>query len=186
MRHRVVILSLFLALAPAVFPAPLQVGGAHVLTFRDVDGNDLSTNDGRVTIVTVITRADEDKARQVADLIPDRYVGDEKFRYITLVNFERKIASPFQGLTRAIIRTRLAAEARELKRDYLAKKILRDPRRDIHVIADFDGSAIERLGLSGRGQGIAVFIFNGAGKLVARWSGVPSPGAISGALASAR
>ena len=162
------------------------LGSTHRLIFRDVDGRDLSTGDGHVTILTVVTRADEDKARAVADLVPDRYVGDEKYHYVTLVNFERKLPSPFQGLTRAIIRNRLAAEAKELQPQYLAKKITRDPRRDLYVIADFDGSATSRLGLPVEASAMAVFVFNSKGELAARWNAVPPADALSKILAAAQ
>ena len=166
-------------------PDQFTPGSTHRLTFRDVDGRDLSTSDGHVTILTVVTRADEDKARTVADLVPDRYVGAEKYHYITLVNFERKVPAPFYGLTRAIIRNRLAAEARELQPQYLAKKITHDPRRDLYVIADFDGSATERLGLSAEAAVMAVFVFSGKGELLARWSEVPPGDALPKILATA-
>lgn len=162
-----------------------EVGGTHSLSFQDVDGNDISTADGHVTIITVVTRAQEDNARAVADLVPDRFVGDEKYRYVTLVNFQGGLAGPFQGLTRAVIRNRLAAEAEELKPQYRAKKIEHDPRSDLHVIADFDGSASKRLGLS-ESAGTAVFVFDGAGKLIGRWDGVPPDDSLSNALAGAR
>ncbi|MEP6821410.1 MAG: hypothetical protein ABI946_03580 [Chthoniobacterales bacterium] len=162
-----------------------EVGGKYALSFQDVDGKELSTNDGYVTIITVVTRAQEDNARAVADLVPDRYVGDEKYRYVTLVNFQGKLAGPFEGLTRAIIRNRLNAEAEGLKPQYLAKKIERDPRSDLHVIADFDGSASRRLGLS-ESAGTAVFVFDGAGKLLGRWKGVPPGDALPKVLAPAR
>lgn len=162
-----------------------EVGGKHALSFQDVDGNNISTSDGHVTIITVVTRAQEDNAHAVADLIPDRYVGDEKFWYVTLVNFQGKLAGPLQGLTRAVIRNRLNAEAKELQPQYRAKKIERDPRSDLHVIADFDGSATKRLGLP-ESAATAVFVFDGAGKLLGRWDGVPPGEALPKALATAR
>jgi hypothetical protein len=179
------LLLLFAGEVGVAVAAEWQPGVSHDLTFRDVDGNDLSTNDGHVTVITVVTRADEANARAVADLVPDQYVGDANYRYVTLVNFQGRLARPFHGLTRAIIRTRLASEARELKPQYLAKKIARDPRDDLHVIADFDGSAVARLGLPANDAGVAVFVFDGKGKLVARWNGVPPDDSLAKALASA-
>jgi hypothetical protein len=160
-------------------------GSIHRLTFRDVDGNDLSTSDGHVTILTVITRDNEEKARAIADLVPDRCVGDPRYHYVTLVNFQRKLARPFRGLTRAIIRLRLDAEAKDLRPKYAAKNLTRDPRRDLYVIADFDGVAVEQLGLSVDSGEVAVFVFNGAGKLVARWEGVPPGSSLPKAIADA-
>ncbi|MGI8435744.1 MAG: hypothetical protein ACR2NX_02410 [Chthoniobacterales bacterium] len=174
----------FLCAAALCLPAAeLATGNIHALTFEDVDGGAISTADGHVTIITVVTRQNEAKARRVADLVPDRYVGDPKYRYVTLVNFQRKLAGPFQGLTRAIIRNRLDAEAKTLRPDYATKHLSRDPRKDLHVIADFDGSAVARLGLPVASNQVAVFLFGVKGKLLARWNDVPPGDALPSALA---
>lgn len=159
-----------------------EVGSTHVLSFSDVDGQEISTADGRVTIITVVTRAHEEDARTVADLVPDRYIGDQKYRYVTMVNFQDKLAGPFQGLTRAVIRNRLNAEAEKLKPQYRERKIGHDPRGDLYVIADFDGSASKRLGLTSAVEP-AVFVFDGAGRLLARWEGIPPGDALPNILA---
>ena len=67
----------------------LREGNNYPLTFTDVDRDQLSTADGHVTIITVLTRKDEDKAQAVGDRVPRIYYGDPKFRLITLVNFQR-------------------------------------------------------------------------------------------------
>ncbi len=159
-----------------------KVGSTHRLTFEDVDGDELSTADGHVTIITVVTRENEAQARAVADLVPDRYVGDPKYHYITVVNFQGKLPGPLQGITRAVIRSRLEAEAKKLKPDYAKRKLARDPRDDLFVIADFDGSAVRKLGLPVETNEVAVFVFNGEGKLVARWKGVPPGDSLAGTL----
>ncbi|MEP6808908.1 MAG: hypothetical protein ABI992_01590 [Chthoniobacterales bacterium] len=183
---RLVLILLF-ASAFNLSAGELKPGGVYHLSFQDVDGTNLSTSDGHVTIVTVVTRADEDKARKVADLVPDRYVGSEKYRYVTLVNFQGKLPGPFQGLTRAIIRNRLGVEARELLPDYAKRKITHDPRGDLHAIADFDGKAVGQLGLPVENDAVVVFLFNGRGELLARWNGVPpANGAMAKILAEAR
>lgn len=177
--------ALLLGTAASLAAAELQTGSAHRLTFRDVDGRDLSTFDGHVTIVTVVTRQNEEQAQTIADQVPDRYLGNPKYRYITLVNFQRKLVGPFRGLTQAVIRRRLDAEAKKLKPEYEAKKLTRDPRKDVYVVADFDGAAVAQLALEPATRDVAVFVFNGAGKLVGRWTGVPPEGAIAKAIAAA-
>lgn len=171
--------------APTANAAPLQIGSVARLTFRDVDGNTLSTADGHVTILTVVTRQNEEQAHAVADQVPDRYVGNAKYRYVTLVNFQRKLAGPIQGLTRVVIRQRLDAEANRLRPEYQAKKIVHDPRKDMFVVADFDGSAVSQLGLLPDSNEVAVFVFNGRGKLIQRWTGVPPNEALPKTIAAA-
>lgn len=162
-----------------------KAGSTAALTFEDVDGNEFSTADGHVTVITVVTRQNEDKAHAVADKVPDRCVGDAKYRYVTLVNFQGKLPGVVHGVTRGVIRGRLDAEAKELKPQYEAKHIARAPRRDLHVIADFDGKAVTQLGLSPEADDVVVFVFNGEGKLVNRWVDVPPNDSLGKAIAVA-
>ncbi|MEP6955951.1 MAG: hypothetical protein ABI883_03940, partial [Chthoniobacterales bacterium] len=96
-----------------------------------------------------------------------------------------KLAGPLQGVTRAVIRNRLNAEAKELQPQYAAKKLTHDPRQDLFVIADFDGTAVGRLGLSSDAGDVVVFLFDGHGKLAARWTGVPPDDALAKGIAAA-
>lgn len=182
---QIIFAAFLLAESASAQANPLAVGKVHKLTFGDVDGNDLSTADGHVTIMTVVTRENEAKARTVAELVPDRCVGDPRYRYITLVNFQGKLLGAVHGLTRSIIRGRLDAEAKKLQDDYTAKQLTRDPRKDIYVIADFDSEAVLRLGLAGESEEIAVFVFDPAGKLIARWNDVPPGDSLPQAITAA-
>ena len=173
--------SIALALCAA---APLQPGSINHLSFHDVDGNTLSTADGHVTIITVVTRQNEQQAHAVADQVPDFCLGNQKYRYVTLVNFQRKLAGPLHALTRVVIRQRLDSEAAKLRREYQQKQIGHDPRKDMFVIADFDGSAVSQLGLAVDSNDVHVFVFNGRGKLVQHWTGVPPNDSLGKAIAA--
>jgi hypothetical protein len=172
---------LFCALSLAA-ARELAPGDVSPITFRDVDGNDLSTADGHVTILTVVTREHETEAQAVADQVPDEYLGNPKYRYITLVNFQGKLVGPIRSLTRVIIRNRLDGEAKKLRPEYAAKQIQRDPRKDVFVIADFDGAAVAKLGLTPANAQLLVFVFNGQGKLVKRFDQVPPGDALAHAI----
>jgi hypothetical protein len=164
----------------------LRPGNVYPLTFTDVDRHQLSTSDGHVTIITVVTRKDEQKAQQVGDRVPHGYLGDPKVRLITLVNFQQKILSPFRGMTMAIIRNRMDAEAKDLQKVYAAKHLTRNPRSDIFVVADFDGKAVSQLGIAPSSSEFAVFVFDGRGRLVRRWNDVPGVDALNAALNETR
>jgi hypothetical protein len=172
--------------APAARAIELHPGNIYALKFTDVDRHQLSTSDGHVTIITAVTRKDEQKAQQTGDRVPRVYVGDPKFRLITIVNFQQNIFPPFQGMIMAIIRSRLDAEAKDLEKVYAEKHLTRNPRSDILVVADFDGKAVSELGISPRSPEFAVFVFDGRGRLVRRWNDVPSTDALSAALNEAR
>jgi hypothetical protein len=166
--------------------AEMRVGTNYQLTFTDVDRHQLSTSDGHVTIITVLTRKDEDKAQAVGDSVPRQYYGDPKFRLITLVNFQKGIFPPFQGMISAIIRYRLDAEAKELQKVYSERHLKRNPRDDIFVVADYDGKAVSQLGIAPTSSEFAVFIFDGRGRLLRKWNDVPPAAALASALVEAR
>jgi hypothetical protein len=164
----------------------LHPGNAYPLTFTDVDHHQLSTADGHVTIITVVTRKDEQKAQQVGDRVPHFCLGDPKFRLITVVNFQKGIFPPFQPMIMAIIRNRLDAEAKDLQKTYASKHVNRDARSDILVVADFDGKTVPQLGITAISPEFAVFVFDGRGRLVRRWNDVPGAEALAAALNEAR
>lgn len=166
--------------------ADLRVGNSYQLTFTDVDQEQLSTSDGHVTIISVVTRENEAKAQALGDRVPKQYYGDQKFRLVNIVNFQQGIFSPFRGVIMAIIRHRLDAEAKNLQKVYSERKLKRNPRDDIFVVADFDGKAVSQLGLAPKSSEFAVFVFDGRGRLVGRWSEVPSAEALTQALNDAR
>ena len=181
------IISIILALTSVASaqPAPLQQGNSYRFSLRDVDGQNLSVADGHVTIITVVTRQNEEQARAAAERVPDRCIGDPKFRYITLVNFQGKMSAPFRGFISGVIRRRLDGEAKRLRPAYEQKRLTRDPRDDVFVVADFDGSAVAHLGLSPSSGDVSVFVFNGTGRLVRRWTGVPPEDQLVAAIAAA-
>ena len=171
---------------PAAWANELRPGNVYSLTFTDVDRHELSTSDGHATVITVLTRKDEQKAQQVGDRVPDICLGDPKFRLITVVNFQRGIFPLFQGMINAIIRSRMDAAAKDLQKTYTARKLTRDPRSDIFVVADFDGKAVTQLGIAPSSSEFAVFVFDGQGRLVRRWNDVPSAEALAVAVNEAR
>lgn len=175
--------------ATAAAPAAaneIRPGNIYQLTFTDVDRQQLSTADGHVSVITVVTRRDEQKAQTIGDNFPRAYMGDPKYRLIQLVNFQQNILPPFRGMVGAIIRSRLNAEAKELQKTYAAKHINRDARHDIFVIADFDGKAVSQLSIAPTSSEFAVFVFDGHGRLLRRWSDVPPADALAAALNEAR
>lgn len=166
--------------------AEFRVGNNYQLTFADVDQEQLSTSDGHVSVISVVTRENEAKAQALGDRVPKQYYGDPKFRLITIVNFQQGIFSPFRGVIMAIIRHRLDAEAKDLQKVYSERKLSRNARDDIYVVADFDGKAASQLGIAPKSSEFAVFVFDGGGRLVRRWNDVPSADVLTQALQEAR
>jgi hypothetical protein len=171
-----------LVVATSADAAELRPGNVYRLSFTDVDKRELSTSDGHVTVITVVTRDDEQKAQTVGDRIAPVYMGNPKYRLINLVNFQQKVLPPFRGMISAIIRYRLDAEAKKLQKIYSEKRLKRDPREDILVVADFDGKAVSQLGIAPASSEFAVFIFDGRGRLVRRWNDLPTAEALTEAI----
>jgi hypothetical protein len=180
-------LFLMVALAATTTQAAeLRAGNTYPLTFTDVDRHQFSTADGHVTIISVVNRRDEAKAQSVGDRVSQLSLGDPKIRLITLVNFQQNIIPLLRGMVSAVIRHRLDAEAKEIQKTYVARHINRNARDDIFVVADFDGKPVSQLGINPISPEFDVFIFDGRGRLVRRWSDVPSQEALAQAIKEAR
>lgn len=164
----------------------LHPGNIYPLTFTDVDHHQLSTADGHVTIISVVTRRDEAKADTVGERMSKITFGDSKVRLINLVNFQQSVFSPLRGMVSAMIRSRLDQEAKEVQKKYAELHINRNARDDIFVVADFDGKAVSQLGLAPTSSEFTVFIFDGKGRLVRKWNDVPPPEQLAQAIKEAR
>ena len=164
----------------------LHPGNTYSLVFTDVDRHQLSTADGHVTIISVVTNRDEAKAQTVGDRMTQITLGDPKIRLINLVNFQQNILPPLRGMVSAIIRHRLDTEAKDIQKTYAQRHINRNARDDIYVVADFDGKSVTQLGIAPTSSEFGVFIFDGHGRLVRHWNDVPSLEMLTQAIKEAR
>jgi hypothetical protein len=163
-----------LFLPAAHLRAELSSGTTYSLSFVDMDGNKLSTADGHVTVLVLATKSDWEKAHVVGDRIPDSCLGNPNYRMITIVRFTRKHGVIVRNVATAFIRHRMEEAAKRLQTRYDAQKIQHDARSDIFVVADFDGSVSAQLEEPAEAAEFRVLVFARDGKLLARWSDVPS------------
>jgi len=152
----------------------LSTGATYSLSFVDVNGNKLSTADGHVTVLVLATKSDWEKAHVVGDRIPASCLGNPNYRMITIVRFTRKHGVIVRNVATAFIRHRMKEAAKRLQTRYDAQKIEHDARSDIFVVTDFDGSASAQLEEPVEAAEFRVLVFARDGKLLARWSDVPS------------
>jgi len=169
----------FVAAIAPLLPATLvrgalSTGAIYPLSFVDINGNKLSTADGHVTVLVLATKSDWEKAHAVGDRIPDSYLGNPNYRMITIVRFTRKHGIIVRNVATAFIRHRMEEAANRLQTRYDAQKIQHDARSDIFVVTDFDGSASAQLEEPVEAAEFRVLVFARDGKLLARWSDVPS------------
>jgi len=160
----------------------LSIGATYSLEFVDIDGNKHSTAGGPVTVVVLATAADREKARTVADRVPEHCLGNPNYRMITIIRFARKHTVIGRSIATALIRHGVNEEARRLQVRYDGKGIKRDARKDIFIVTDFDGSVSSQLGEAEGATDFCVFVFGRNGGLIAQWRGVPSAEQLAAAV----
>jgi hypothetical protein len=171
-----------IALFGARLIGALSIGATYSLGFVDIDGNKHSTAGGRVTVVVLATAADREKARTVADRVPEHCLGNPDYRMITIIRFARKHAVIGRRIATALIRHGVNEEARRLQARYDEKGIKRDARKDIFIVTDFDGSVSSQLGETEGTTDFCVLVFGRDGELIAQWRGVPSAEQLAAAV----
>ncbi len=176
------VIAVFGLLAAFPGPAAAASGQVHILNLVDVDGNELSTADGHRTVLILTPRSDANKARLVGDRIPEYCLGNPAYRIITVISFKKNHSRFIRMLLAAMIRRRLDAEAKQLQPRYSAKNLSRNPRRDIHAVADFSGQIRSKLEKTAGMKTFSVFVFSGRGELLRQWNDVPGPGELAAEL----
>jgi hypothetical protein len=151
-----------------------STGTTYSLSFVDIDGNKLSTADGRVTVLVLATTAEREKARAVGDRVPDYCLGNPNYRMITVIRFTSKHTAIGRKIITALVKHRVNEQAKRLQARYDAKKIARDARQNIFTVTDFDGSASSQLDEPAQEASFRVLVFARDGKLLAQWTDVPS------------
>ena len=160
----------------------LSIGATYSLGFADIDGNKHSTAGGHVTVVVLATVTDREKARTVADRVPEYCLGNPDYRMITIIRFARQHTVIGRRIATALIRHGVNEEARRLQARYDGKGIKRDARKDIFIVTDFDGSVSSQLGEAEGATDFCVFVFGRNGELIAQWRGVPSAEQLAAAV----
>jgi hypothetical protein len=163
--------SFFLA---ASLHGMLSIGQRYALNFVDIDGHQLSTADGHVTVLVSATTGDSEKVRTIGDRVPDYCLGNSNYKMITVVHFTRKHTLVGRKIATAFLRHRVKEEAKRLQARYDAKKIVRDARSDIFTVTDFDGTAWSQIGGPTEAANFHVFVFGKDGELLKQWDNVPA------------
>ena len=153
----------------------------YPLKFTDVDGNELSTTDGHITVLAFVSSSDLDKAQVVGDRVPDYCLGNSNYRMITVVELKTH-SGPIQFVFTSIARHRLDTAAKRLQARYDEKKIDRDARRDVFAVVDFGGKIAARLGGQTASSNFRVLVLGPTGELRQQWSEIPSAEELAAAL----
>jgi len=171
-----------IVLSGARLNGALSIGATYSLGFVDIDGNKQSTAGGHVTVVVLATAADREKARTVADRVPEHCLGNPDYRMITIIRFARKHTVIGRRIATALIRHGVNEEARRLQARYDGKGLKRDARKDIFIVTDFDGSVSSQLGEAKGATDFCVFVFGRNGELIAEWRGMPGAEQLAAAI----
>jgi hypothetical protein len=171
-----------IVLPGACLNGALSIGEAYSVGFVDIDGNKHSTAGEHVTVVVLATVTDREKARTVADRVPEYCLGNPDYRMITIIRFARQHTVIGRRIATGLIRHGVNEEARRLQARYDGKGIKRDARKDIFIVTDFDGSVSSQLKEAEGATDFCVFVFGRNGELIAHWRGVPSAEQLAAAV----
>jgi hypothetical protein len=160
----------------------VKLGESYRINFADIDGSALSTADGHITTVVLISKSNIDKARAVGDRIPDFCLTNPIYRMITVLAFEKKHSKPVRMILSSLMRRRVDAEARLLQTRYDRLKIARNARQDVFAVADFDSAVTTQLGSKPAAALFHVFVFGRNGQLLKQWDDVPTTEELAAAL----
>ena len=175
------ICEIFFATTISILADP-TIGQVYRIDLSNIDGNSVSTADGRISTLVLVGKSNVDKAREVGDRIPDFCLGNPLYRMVTVVAFESKHSRPVRAFLTSVIRRRVDSEAKRLQARYDQLKIARNARDDVFATADFDGAIAAQLDAKPGASLFRVFIFGKKGELIKQWSDVPASEDLSAAL----
>ena len=145
----------------------------YALKFTDVDGNELSTADGHVTLLAFVSSGQVDKAQTVGDRVPDFCLGNSGYRMITVVEAKNH-SGPLRRAFESVARHRLDAVAKRLQIRYDKKKIARNARQDVFAVIDFGGTIVAKFADQSSRLGFRVVVLRGNGDLRRQWLELPT------------
>jgi hypothetical protein len=165
----------------SIFADP-NIGQIYRISLTNIDGNSVSTANGRFTTLVLASKANVDKAREVGDRIPDFCLGNPDYQMVTAVVFETQHSRPVRAFLTSLIRRRVNSEAKRLQARYDQLKIARNARNAVVAVADFDGAVAAQLDAKPSADLFRVFVFGKNGELRQQWSDVPSADELAAAL----
>lgn len=180
--NKFVLVAICIGVSMMMTRAGLTIGQRYEITLVDIDGQSLSTADGRTTTIVLTSKGNVDKAHTVGDRIPDFCLGNPNYRMITVVAFETNHSKPVRAFLTSAIRRRVNSEAKQLQARYDRLKIDHDARREVLVVADFDGATTAQFQSKWSSSLFQVFVFGKNGELLKQWSEVPSAEELSSSL----
>jgi len=175
-------LTLLVWINPSLVTADPVVGKTYAFNMVDVDGRTLSTHDGHITVLVIVSRPQADKARAVGNRVPERCLGNPRSRMITVIRFDQTRSSFTRYVLTRLIRRQLDTDAAELKSRYIAKHLTSDPRSDVYAVADFEGQMVATFGLPAGANQFRILILSGNGQLLQSWTEVPTAEQLNAAI----
>lgn len=168
-----------------IFAAVCFAGGSDLkifaINFSDLDGNELSTADGHVTVLVFVTSATANNAQTVGDLIPDFCLGNPTYRMITVVEAKKHL-KPIRLAFESIARGRLETAGRRLQARYDDHKITRPARKDVFAVIDYGGEISGKFADKIAISDFCIVILGPTGELRKEWMQLPTTQQLAAAL----
>lgn len=160
-------------------------GFCSEIKLEDVDGKTIVLNKAdRVTVVLYCTESTQEQTRRYGGAL-DPFKGRSDFRYVVLLDLRGSFAALAKGYVRRRIQTDLDEEAKRLRPFYRKNGNASDPRKDLSVVTDYDGSAMRLVGWKDRSKTARILVFNKAGKPWKEWEALKDDKLLSKAVQQA-
>jgi hypothetical protein len=153
----------------------------YALKFTDVDGNQLSTADGRITVLVFATSTDISRAEVVGDRIPDFCLGNSSYRMITVVEAKTHSA-PVRLAFASVARRRLDSAAKRIQVRYDSHKITRTARQDVFAVIDFGSTIAANFTNASDAFNFRVVVLGPTGGVRKEWTQLPTTEELAAAL----
>ena len=138
-----------------------------------VTGRTVKVGQNAPVIVTVVQQSEADAARKVGQAITDEEFATGKVIPVTVINFQNKLAPSMRKISKAQIELDLKKAAARLAPTYRRIGVDHSPMENLHAVADFDGSVGKSLGVDSEANPVVVLVYDGEGRLRARFPGAP-------------
>jgi len=162
------------ALASLLLLARTVCFGAD-LALESINGRTARIGEGIPVMVTVIDDKQANAARRAGDLVSDEAIAHRQILQVTVVNFQNRLQPSMHRISKAQMELDLKKAATRLVPIYRRLGVSHSPNDDLYAIADFDGSVSGKLGVDSAQDPVVVLLYDGRGRPVARFNGVPGP-----------
>jgi hypothetical protein len=162
-------------------------GPTHVRHIRAVDADNHSILINRPGVVTALigTSEDSQQAAREAGVAMYPFQGRRDFQLIVAVDLRDSLATWAPGIAISRMKSSLDSEATELRPFYLKNGNRGNPRKECHVVPDFNGRLFTELGWPETSSNLRAIVFGADGREYKRFDQITDMNLLYNAVRSA-